>query len=101
MRERAALLGGSLRVERGVNGIGTSVHACVPILAPGTEPDAGTSGVALAVAALAVETAVQSVRNAGEVEQVLQSLKLEEVKLPTQLAAPAPLHSGAGKRASA
>jgi hypothetical protein len=70
-------------------------------LAPGTEPDAGTSGVALAVAALAVETAVQSVRNAGEVEQVLQSLKLEEVKLPTQLAAPAPLRSGAGKRASA
>jgi len=37
MRERALLLGGSLRVGRGVNGIGTSVHACVPLAAPGGE----------------------------------------------------------------
>ena len=44
MRERALLLGGSLRVERGVNGIGTSVHACIPLHGPGAEPaDAGTA----------------------------------------------------------
>jgi signal transduction histidine kinase len=47
MRERALLLGGSLRVERGVNGIGTSVHACVPIVAPGTE----LNGVAMSAPA--------------------------------------------------
>jgi len=35
MRERALLLGGTLNVGRGVNGIGTSVHACVPLSAPG------------------------------------------------------------------
>jgi signal transduction histidine kinase len=35
MRERALLLGGSLRVERGVNGKGTSVHACIPMVTPG------------------------------------------------------------------
>jgi signal transduction histidine kinase len=103
MRERAALLGGSLRVERGVNGIGTSVHACVPMRTPGSESDSNASGIALAVAALAVETAVQSVRNAGEVEQVLQHLKLDEAKAPIQLASPAPLRSGGSspKRASA
>jgi signal transduction histidine kinase len=46
MRERALLLGGSLRVERGVNGIGTSVHACVPLMSTGSEP-AGAVGGAL------------------------------------------------------
>ncbi|MFL6674793.1 MAG: CHASE3 domain-containing protein [Massilia sp.] len=35
MRERALLLGGSLKVERGVNGVGTCVSAWIPILAPG------------------------------------------------------------------
>jgi signal transduction histidine kinase len=47
MRERALLLGGSLRVGRGVNGIGTSVHACVPLTAPGSDSAAAlgnTSG---------------------------------------------------------
>ena len=39
MRERALLLGGTLRVGRGVNGIGTSVHACVPLAAPGGATD--------------------------------------------------------------
>jgi signal transduction histidine kinase len=34
MRERALLLGGTLKVDRGVNGIGTSVHACIPLVAP-------------------------------------------------------------------
>ncbi|MGJ7917905.1 CHASE3 domain-containing protein [Massilia sp. LXY-6] len=31
MRERALLLGGTLKVERGVNGVGTSVQAWVPV----------------------------------------------------------------------
>jgi signal transduction histidine kinase len=35
MRERALLLGGSLTVERGVNGIGTCVRAWIPVEAPG------------------------------------------------------------------
>jgi signal transduction histidine kinase len=37
MRERALLLGGTLNVGRGVNGIGTSVHACVPLAGPCAE----------------------------------------------------------------
>jgi signal transduction histidine kinase len=37
MRERALLLGGSLRVERGVNGTGTCVQAWVPLASPGAE----------------------------------------------------------------
>lgn len=40
MRERALLLGGTLEVERGVNGIGTCVRAWIPAQAPGGE---GTS----------------------------------------------------------
>jgi hypothetical protein len=54
MRERALLLGGSLRVERGVNGIGTSVQACVPLAAPGPAFEGAASGGALAVQALAM-----------------------------------------------
>jgi signal transduction histidine kinase len=56
MRERALLLGGSLQVGRGVNGIGTSVHACVPLTAPGeaTGPAGTASGGALDLPALAV-----------------------------------------------
>ncbi|MGB9108021.1 MAG: histidine kinase, partial [Telluria sp.] len=38
MRERALLLGGSLKVERGVNGVGTCVQAWVPLESPGAEP---------------------------------------------------------------
>jgi len=34
MRERALLLGGTLVVERGVNGVGTCVRAWIPTLAP-------------------------------------------------------------------
>jgi signal transduction histidine kinase len=44
MRERALLLGGTLRVERGVNGVGTSVQAWVPLDAPGAEPVGGAAG---------------------------------------------------------
>lgn len=35
MRERALLLGGTLVVERGVNGVGTCVRAMIPTAAPG------------------------------------------------------------------
>jgi signal transduction histidine kinase len=42
MRERALLLGGSLSVERGVNGVGTCVRARLPLDAPGGEDPAGT-----------------------------------------------------------
>jgi len=54
MRERALLLGGTLRVERGVNGTGTNVHASVPVVTPGAEPVGSASGGALAVSALAL-----------------------------------------------
>jgi signal transduction histidine kinase len=37
MRERALLLGGTLKIERGVNGVGTCVSAWIPIMAPGGE----------------------------------------------------------------
>lgn len=37
MRERALLLGGTLSVARGVNGIGTCVQAWIPAAAPGGE----------------------------------------------------------------
>lgn len=37
MRERALLLGGTLNVARGVNGVGTCVRAWIPLAAPGTE----------------------------------------------------------------
>lgn len=43
MRERALLLGGTLAVERGVNGRGTSVQATIPIAAPGDAAEAGQS----------------------------------------------------------
>ncbi|WP_082439659.1 MULTISPECIES: CHASE3 domain-containing protein [unclassified Massilia] len=37
MRERALLLGGTLKVERGVNGVGTCVQAWVPLASPALE----------------------------------------------------------------
>jgi signal transduction histidine kinase len=40
MRERALLLGGSLKVHRGVNGVGTCVEALIPLKAPAPQPDA-------------------------------------------------------------
>jgi len=50
MRERALLLGGTLRVGRGVNGIGTSVHACVPLAVPGADTDKLTEAEAVGAA---------------------------------------------------
>jgi signal transduction histidine kinase len=53
MRERALLLGGTLHVGRGVNGIGTCVSACVPVMMPG--PGAGEGGDTKATVADAVK----------------------------------------------
>jgi signal transduction histidine kinase len=52
MRERALLLCGSLKVERGVNGVGTSVQAWVPLEAPGVEPPGTASNGTQAMPAL-------------------------------------------------
>jgi len=58
MRERALLLGGTLVVERGVNGVGTCVRAMIPAAAPGGNEEAGAAGVvtAAAVALSCVQT---------------------------------------------
>lgn len=56
MRERAALLGGTLKVERGVNGVGTSVQAWVPLASPGAGLGDTASGAALALPALGMNT---------------------------------------------
>lgn len=47
MRERALLLGGSLRVERGVNGVGTTVSAEIPLAPAGAAPTVVSAGVEL------------------------------------------------------
>jgi signal transduction histidine kinase len=71
MRERALLLGGSLRVERGVNGIGTSVHACVPIVAPGSELNAaGKSAAGGTVVQVVEQLGVSELGHAGQSESV-------------------------------
>lgn len=43
MRERALLLGGTLVVERGVNGVGTCVRALIPAAAPGGNEEVSTA----------------------------------------------------------
>jgi len=48
MRERALLLGGSLVVERGVNGVGTCVRALIPAAAPGGNQEAAAQAPTLA-----------------------------------------------------
>jgi signal transduction histidine kinase len=55
MRERALLLGGSLKVERGVNGVGTCVQAWVPLAPPGAGAIGSASGGALAMPALGMK----------------------------------------------
>lgn len=45
MRERALLLGGTLVVERGVNGVGTCVRALIPAAPPGHDEAAGQAPV--------------------------------------------------------
>jgi signal transduction histidine kinase len=55
MRERALLLGGSLKVERGVNGVGTCVQAWVPLAQPGFESAGAASAAAADMPALGME----------------------------------------------
>jgi signal transduction histidine kinase len=50
MRERAFLLGGTLVVEPGVNGVGTCVRAMIPAVAPGGNEEADAAGVVTAAA---------------------------------------------------
>ena len=50
MRERALLLGGTLVVERGVNGVGTCVRALIPTAAPGGNEEAGNHSTPPALA---------------------------------------------------
>jgi hypothetical protein len=55
MRERALLLGGSLKVERGVNGVGTCVQAWVPMESPGFDAIGTAPGGVLALPALGLD----------------------------------------------
>jgi signal transduction histidine kinase len=55
MRERALLLGGSLKVERGVNGVGTCVQAWVPLESPGLDAVGPAAGGPLALPASGTE----------------------------------------------
>jgi len=90
-------LGGSLRVERGVNGIGTSVHACVPTVAPGIEQDSATSGAMLAASALVVmENAAAPAVPAEEAELSMRNQMRNINDLQSQLAALAPLQAAGG-----
>ncbi|MES2757297.1 MAG: CHASE3 domain-containing protein [Pseudomonadota bacterium] len=45
MRERALLLGGSLKVERGINGIGTCVEALIPLVQDGAAQGAAVDAI--------------------------------------------------------
>jgi signal transduction histidine kinase len=69
MRERALLLGGTLRVDRGVNGIGTTVHACVPVVVAGLDAGGSASGGSLGVPALPNGQAGDLVDDAGSGHQ--------------------------------
>jgi signal transduction histidine kinase len=64
MRERALLLGGTLRVERGVNGVGTCVQAWVPFEAPGAEPAGSASSGALALPVLVNQKVLPAITRA-------------------------------------
>jgi hypothetical protein len=57
MRERALLLRGTLKIRRGINGIGTCVEASIP-LAPGEEGAPPAPGQELALAAPAKPSAL-------------------------------------------
>jgi signal transduction histidine kinase len=60
MRERAALLGGTLKVERGVNGVGTSVQAWVPLAPHGAGLEDAASGTALALPAQGMDAGMDA-----------------------------------------
>ena len=53
MRERALLLGGSLKVKRGINGIGTCVEALIPLAGQGANALAAACVVQAAVTLVA------------------------------------------------
>jgi hypothetical protein len=77
------LLGGTLRVDRGVNGIGTTVHAIVPVTVPGGTESGGTAtGGALDISALAVAPSGDPA-----VETQPEAAELAEHQLHTQLRA--------------
>jgi signal transduction histidine kinase len=90
MRERALLLGGTLQVDRGINGIGTSVQACIPVHGPmngpGNERGPGTDGTAsggapggpaLAMAGESYAAELQLQRQLQEAERVVTQLTAE------------------------
>jgi len=71
MRERALLLGGTLQVARGVNGIGTCVRARLPLAAPGGEGPGPVSPVVVpetTTPSLLPETASNSVATPASAE---------------------------------
>jgi signal transduction histidine kinase len=88
MRERALLLGGTLRVDRGVNGIGTTVHACVPVVVPGAEAGGPASSGTLDIAALSVRGAEESSGDTGPeqadvaVHRLHQQLRAAQAESP-------------------
>ena len=87
MRERAALLGGSLKVGRGVNGLGTSVHAIVPLATPGAGAEAEAGGKPALTLVENMPDATQAAAQAAEpaVEQTAE-------KITAQLTGPEELH---------
>jgi signal transduction histidine kinase len=94
MRERAALLGGSLKVDRGVNGIGTSVHAIVPLAMPGNEAPAVSEVEVAARPALALVEQVPAAPSVAPVaagpapaadKTTAQSIGPEQAELEQQL----------------
>jgi hypothetical protein len=71
------LLGGTLRVDRGVNGIGTTVHACVPVTEHGVDSGGTASGGTLAgttldIPALAGVSNPVNDADAGQTQAALQ-----------------------------
>jgi signal transduction histidine kinase len=87
MRERAALLGGSLKVGRGVNGLGTSVHAIVPLNTPGVGVEAEAGGKPALTLVENVPDAAQAATQVAEpaVEQTSE-------KITAQLTGPEEFH---------
>jgi len=87
MRERALLLGGTLKVDRGVNGIGTMVQACVPLAMPGAEATSSAASDALAVSALVsgAEAQVESQAEGQANKQALPPLRPQPAA-PAQMA---------------
>ncbi|QJE01717.1 histidine kinase [Massilia forsythiae] len=85
MRERALLLGGTLQVGRGVNGIGTSVHACVPMVASGTDA-AVAGGEVLSAAPLVRAAAMPAQKQDGNAAAQAGAASLVEPGMELQLA---------------